>query len=170
LAPRKNARRDDDAGRNAVKGELAMSTTGANRTVHGTRRDAEKVRRALLSAKDEHRLVMPENVTVGAFLERWLRDHGPAVRSTPLDGYRLIVRKHLFPALGHVRLDRLAPMHVQQYLTGKEMPHPSATATAAAQASREIGVGASGPPQQRARPLSPSTARKHAAVLHKALR
>jgi integrase len=140
-----------------------------NRTVHGPRRDAEKVRRALLTAKDEHRLVMPESITVGAFLERWIRDYGPAVRATTLDGYGLIVRKHLTPALGHVRLDRLTPMHIQQYLTSKQTPHPSATAGADAQASQET-AGASDPPRQRTKPLSPSTARKHAAVLHKALR
>ncbi len=117
----------------------------ATRTIHGGRRDAEKVLHALLNAKAEQRLALPENITVAAFLEKWLQDHAEAVAPTTHDGYCMIVRTHLIPALGHVRLDRLTPAMIQECL-------------------RQQGHG------NGRRALSASTRRKHFAVLHRALR
>lgn len=62
----------------------------------------------------------PERETVGAYLARWLADSAqPALRPRTFVSYRMIVTRHLVPALGRKRLSRLAPQDVQAYLNGK---------------------------------------------------
>jgi len=60
----------------------------------------------------------PERLTVGAYLERWLADSArPAVRPTTYRLYSDLVRLHVVPHLGGVRLGRLGPAHVQHLLS-----------------------------------------------------
>ena len=48
--------------------------------------------------------------TVGGWLEHWLENIArPTIRYRSWDAYRIAVRKHLVPALGGQRLDRLTP-------------------------------------------------------------
>jgi integrase len=122
-----------------------------SKMAHGGRRDAQAVLHNLLAAKSEHRLMLPADVNLAGYLERWLTDYGTTLRPTTLDSYREIVSVHLVPALGHVRLDRLAPGMVQGYLTRKLT------------GERNIDGKWQEPP------LSPSTVRRHLAVLQKAL-
>ena len=61
-----------------------------------------------------------ERVTVGAFLDGWLRDSvRPTVRPSTYRNYEAIVRVHLAPGLGHVPLARLTPQQVQAFLNAK---------------------------------------------------
>lgn len=53
--------------------------------------------------------------TVGAWLEHWLENIArPTIRHTSWDAYRIAVRKHLVPAVGGQRLDRLTPEHLER--------------------------------------------------------
>lgn len=64
----------------------------------------------------------PRGLTVGDFLQRWLRDgrHGaPATKRQR----EMIVRVHLVPALGHYALTALRPAHVEAYTKAKERTH-----------------------------------------------
>ena len=55
-----------------------------------------------------------ERQTTGQYLESWLQDSvGRKVRPHTLRSYREIVRLHLVPAVGRVRLARLTPAHVE---------------------------------------------------------
>jgi integrase len=57
--------------------------------------------------------------TVGAWLDEWLRDvkSHDGTRPSTLARYRQVVRTHLVPALGRVKLDKLTPRDVQRFLT-----------------------------------------------------
>lgn len=53
--------------------------------------------------------------TVAAWLEHWLENIArPTIRHTSWDAYRIAVRKHLVPAVGGQRLDRLTPEHLER--------------------------------------------------------
>lgn len=54
--------------------------------------------------------------TVGAFLERWVRD-ARDIRPTTRHGYEAVVRTHLIPRLGLIRLSELSPLHVEALLS-----------------------------------------------------
>lgn len=82
------------------------------------RRRAEKKRRELLALRDA--AVDPSAQTLEAFLATWiasLRDAKRSrVRPRTLDHYELIVTRHIVPALGTHRLDRLSERHIQGWL------------------------------------------------------
>ncbi|MPZ99500.1 MAG: tyrosine-type recombinase/integrase [Dehalococcoidia bacterium] len=59
-------------------------------------------------------------LTVGAWLDTWLRDEAaPTVRPRTLVQYQTIVRLHLRPALGHIKLRALTPSQIRKYEADK---------------------------------------------------
>src|SRR5918998_1829074 len=55
-----------------------------------------------------------ENLTVGAYLKRWLSDSvRDTVRQRTYEGYAHIVERHIAPTLGRVKLKNLTPAHVR---------------------------------------------------------
>jgi integrase len=88
----------------------------------------EAVQRQLTTALRNHQLgfnVAPERQTVAEFLQRWLRDCvEPSTRPATLVSYRTVVRLHLGPAVGKVRLDKLSPQHVQAFIKDRLAPRP----------------------------------------------
>jgi len=91
-----------------------------NKTVHGRRRDAERVLRDLLAARDRGDLLTPSRVPLGDFLRRWLADYAAgAVAETTLASYAATVRVHLAPALGGVPLRNVSAQAIQRYIGQK---------------------------------------------------
>ncbi len=57
-----------------------------------------------------------QTMTVGGWLEHWVETIAARkVRPSTLEGYRSKVRRRMVPALGHHRLDRLQPEHVEAF-------------------------------------------------------
>ena len=83
----------------------------------------------------------PQDLTVGRWLRYWLDQVvKPSCSASTIHGYTMIIRNHLIPGLGSIRLSELTTAQVQQYLNRKQ---------------------ASG--------LCANTVRKHHSVLHNAL-
>lgn len=81
------------------------------------RRLAEKERQKLVEARE--RDLEPSTQTTGDFLRSWLaglRDARNPPRPRTLEHYRYVLESFVIPALGHVRLDRLTPRHVQAWI------------------------------------------------------
>ena len=82
-------------------------------TVHGTKRDAQAALIKALHERD-HGGVDPDNVTTGEWLAHWIDQHvsdgalGPETEYN----YRGILRNHLVPAFGGVRLQELSYEHI----------------------------------------------------------
>jgi integrase len=73
----------------------------------------EKVRRALAKA-DSGLAFDADKITVGDYLKRWLNDTVKnSVKPITYESYQRQVRVHISPALGHVKLGKLTPTHVQ---------------------------------------------------------
>lgn len=89
-------------------------------SVRGTKKDAERRLAELLHQVAIGEYVEPTKLTVGEFLQRWLRDYAQgAVRWTTLDSYRWLTEKHILPALGHIPLSHLKPLDLQQFYAQK---------------------------------------------------
>jgi integrase len=83
---------------------------------HKTKAAANAWIRQELDKRDIGQLVMGKSPTVAAFLEGWLRDSAkPKLRASAFRGYEQLVRIHLVPKLGHVKLDKLSPAAVQAF-------------------------------------------------------
>jgi integrase len=87
-----------------------------NKTIKGTKKEAEARLREVLASLDTGSYVVPSKQTVGDFFTRWLQDYAAHnVRARTLDGYRDIIKQHLVPAIGDITLTSLTPAHIQSY-------------------------------------------------------
>lgn len=75
----------------------------------------QKVNKALREV-DAGIPAVPERLTVSVFLDRWLEAVKQNVRPRTADFYDSIVRIHLKPGLGRLRLRALGPDHVERLL------------------------------------------------------
>jgi integrase len=116
-------------------------------TLRGSKRDAQRRLRELLGAVDKGVGADAGKMTTGAWLEQWLAECKHTVSPKTHQEREGYVRMHLLPALGSIPLIKLAPVHVQAYLT------------AALTSGRLDGRGG----------LSPQTVVHHERVLHTAL-
>jgi len=117
-------------------------------SVKGTKKDAEKRLAELLNQVDKGTLTRPSKTTLSEYLETWLRECVWAeLAPKTAEGYELIVRRHLIPALGRITLTGLRPEHIQRYQSEK------------LSCGRADGKGG----------LSPRTVRHHYMALHAAL-
>jgi integrase len=58
-------------------------------------------------------------LTLAAFLDDWLNDQRERIRPQTLERYESVVRVHLVPGLGHVRLQQLRPSGVDRFLASR---------------------------------------------------
>jgi integrase len=86
--------------------------------VRGTRADAQRELARLVNSFNTGTYVAPTKLTLGEYLERWLADYAKGhVAPTTYQRYEQVVRQHLVPALGHIRLSRLQPRDLLAYYT-----------------------------------------------------
>ncbi len=118
-----------------------------NKTVAGTKKDAQKVLTALLRNKDLGMLTEVTRLTLKDYLEHWLEVAAkPSLTEHTHKEYSSLMRRYVYPDLGTRRLTDLTPTEVQALYTTMLKPG---------------GFNAKG--------LSPRTVRYTHAVLHKAL-
>jgi integrase len=89
-------------------------------SVKGTKREAEKKLRELLTQIDNGTYIEPSKQTLAEFLEEWIRDYvEPNLSAKTVEWYRYIANNHLIPGLGNIPLIQLRPEHIAQYLRAK---------------------------------------------------
>ena len=104
-----------DCGRDAVTGKRIRIKVRAKTKAQALRKMREAQQRAEAGVRPSG---PPQ--TVAAFLEHWLKTVVAGhVGERTYDGYERIVRKHLSPGLGHIRLDKLTPEDVDRVLAAK---------------------------------------------------
>ena len=87
-------------------------------TVHGTKREAERVLREKLAEVESG--FSGDNLMVQAFLERWLADYCQQhLKPSTFTSYEGMIKNHVLPSLGNTRLDKLQPIQLQQLYTVK---------------------------------------------------
>jgi hypothetical protein len=85
-------------------------------TIRGTKRDAERELRVILTRLETGAYVKPTKLTVGEYLIQWLENY-VMTHTSPrtAEGYQVIIKRHLIPNLGSIPLTQLQPSHVQGY-------------------------------------------------------
>lgn len=83
-------------------------------TVRGKKADAQRRLREILSELDRGITPPKTKYKLGEWLDEWLQEKIiPNRRQKTIDRYEGIIRLHIKPALGHVGLAQLSPMHIQ---------------------------------------------------------
>lgn len=82
--------------------------------VKGTKAQAQRRLTELQREIDTGNLVERSRLTVGEYLEQWMRDYAEShVSKRTFDGYRGNLDRYLLPNLGAISLEKLTPRHVQ---------------------------------------------------------
>lgn len=91
------------------------------KNVYGkTRKEVTTKLREIQQELDKGLTVFTDGRRLDDFLTTWLDEVvAPSVRPRTLESYRTVVQLHLIPSLGHHRLVRLKPQHVQALLAEK---------------------------------------------------
>src|SRR5258708_5696957 len=94
---------------------------GRRKYMYGSTREEVGRKLALaLAAQKAGGLPDGQGLSVGAFLDQWLKDVArPSVRPWTFRGYEVHGRCHIKPVLGPLPLDRLEPTHVQSLMNRK---------------------------------------------------
>jgi integrase len=97
-------------------------------TFRGSRKQAEQKLRDLTTEVHHGEFIEPSKVTVGAWLDEWLaKAIKPRRAANTYSGYSVVVNKHLKPALGHLTLQGLTPLHVEGYYSNLKVSSNTAS-------------------------------------------
>jgi integrase len=90
------------------------------RSLYGsTRGEVQRAVRDLAMRADQGIAWTPSSVTMETFLRDWLNESAkPRLRPRTYEGYEQHVERHLVPALGSLKLQKLTPEHVQRLVNG----------------------------------------------------
>src|SRR5947209_8353456 len=78
-----------------------------NKTIHGTKKDAERFRTEQLRNRDLGLMVDPAAGSLNEYLDKWLKDSArQKVRRKTYAGYEQLLARYVRPKLGHVRLEK----------------------------------------------------------------
>jgi len=89
-----------------------------NVTVRGSKKDARKELRRLLSQIDEGTDVKPEAVTLGQYLGQWINSAAVSSLSPKtIERYGQLVDGQIVPHLGALGLQKLRPVHIEEWHT-----------------------------------------------------
>jgi integrase len=102
-----------DVGANLATGQRITKY----KTVRGTKRDAQRELRAILTSVDDGVYADPGRMTVAEWLAKWLDEAQHTVARKTHQRYKEIIDLHLVPALGSTLLGKLQPVHIQAYYT-----------------------------------------------------
>ena len=91
------------------------------KTIYGrTKREVQDKLRDTVQRVGRGEPPIREQVTVASYLERWLADKKGEVRPRTYESYEQVVRNHLAPGLGRIRLAKLGPSDVAAWLRHQE--------------------------------------------------
>ena len=87
------------------------------RTVYGSSKEEVRPQLTELHAQLLHGgITKPTQVTVAQYLQRWLEDVAkPRIRASTYKLYEGLIRLHVIPYIGGIRLQKLTPAHVQGF-------------------------------------------------------
>lgn len=80
-----------------------------------TERKAKLARAKVLAEIDKGSFASPSRVTLGEYLEEWLKGRELDLKPKTLDGYRYLARSFIIPSLGRVTLQKLTPRRLTNF-------------------------------------------------------
>src|SRR5215217_4118970 len=101
---------------------LVHTATGPKyRYIYGKTRQAvaERLTKAMYD-RDGGLIFEGGNLTLAEYMDRWLNNSvRNRLRVTTYESYAAQTRKHIAPALGHIKLKALTPLHLQSFYSFK---------------------------------------------------
>lgn len=85
-----------------------------------TMKEAKQRQHEIESQQDGGIYIKPGKITVGQYLDDWLKDYvWPNLSPKSAEGYEHMIHRHIAPAIGKILLTQLKPSDIQGYYTDK---------------------------------------------------
>lgn len=98
------------------------------KSVYGkTQAEVRKKLNAVTAAIDNGTYIEPSKLKVADWLGIWLDEYTLDIKPRSLESYQQLVKNHIIPALGNVRLTALKPHHIQKLYNDLSKTHSSKT-------------------------------------------
>lgn len=92
------------------------------RSISGkTQKEVARKLKEATASMDKGTYTTPEKLTVAQWLEIWRETYLAGVKQYTRASYEGIIKNHLVPGLGAVRLDQLDPHQIQRFINGLEL-------------------------------------------------
>ena len=88
-------------------------------TVKGSKKEAEKRLGEILHQLDTGTFMKPGKMTVGEYLDQWLKNYCPTIAPNTAQTYEFFIKRHIKPAIGQLPLTSLKPEHLQRLYSDK---------------------------------------------------
>ncbi|MDI3548183.1 MAG: hypothetical protein PWR10_1835 [Halanaerobiales bacterium] len=86
------------------------------KTVNGTKREAEKVMHQLAHKVETGQYIKPSEITLKEYLLKWIKNYGENnLAPRTYESYKRIIKNHLIPFLGQLKMKEIKPMHIVDY-------------------------------------------------------
>jgi len=95
-------------------------------SARGSRADADRKLREAMSSLDQGLPIVTSKVSLQNFLAKWISAHSSRVRDRTIYGYGNVLKRYVYPRLGHVALTRLQPSHIEDLYASLLESHLSA--------------------------------------------
>ena len=85
-----------------------------------TKKEAEKYLSEQLNAVGKGTYFEPSEMTLSQYLDYWIENYAkPNTAQRTLENYQYMFTQHLKPGLGHIKISKLQPAHLQEYYVQK---------------------------------------------------
>jgi integrase len=107
----------DNRGENVHRLRYRVDGKRFTKTFRGTLTEARKALRALIRSGDTGEHVAPDRISVGAWLDQWIKAGAPGrrrekVSQRTLERYEQLLNTHVKPVVGSRRLQQLQPQEI----------------------------------------------------------
>lgn len=87
-----------------------------NKTIHGTKKDAERYLNKILTERDTTGFIEHSKELLEVYLKRWLETVAKQrVSAKTYDGYKDYMSYYLIPGLGNINISKLDPLQIQLF-------------------------------------------------------
>lgn len=85
-----------------------------------TKKQAQSELIKILNQMENNTFVNPEKVTLEEYMNQWFEDYVKSkLAPKTVQGYKYIIEKHINPSIGHIPIQKLQPVQIQQCYSNK---------------------------------------------------
>jgi integrase len=81
-----------------------------------TKKEAEKAMREAITAWEKGTYIEPSKMLFREYITDWLNDKKNSVKKQTWEGYEVLIRTHIIPVLGNVKVSSLTPNILQKFI------------------------------------------------------
>lgn len=83
------------------------------KSIKGTKKEAEALLARMLTELEDGVYIEPNKTTVTEYLTKWLASIDATLSAKTYERYEEIINKHFIPNIGHHKLNKLQPLHIE---------------------------------------------------------